>query len=114
MIYYLLMYFIEPIGVQYSNPFDEFDYGLVINMAVEIAILTLTFWICKIIKYRLNTTNVIFAIFPLLYIVYYAIVWGCLWIESVTLAVAASIACLLLINVILLVIIDKVFKPRMN
>ena len=114
MIYYLIMHFIEPIGLQYPNPFDEFDYGLVVNMVIEIAILTLTFWICKIIKYRLSATNIVFFVFPILYAIYYASVWGCIWIENIALALAASIGCLLIINIVLLIIIDKIFKPRKN
>lgn len=115
MIYYLIMHFIEPAHLSYPNPFDIYDYGLGVNIAIEIGLVILTYWVCKIIGYRLSINNKLkFVIFPILYVVYYAIVWGCFWIPEFTLALAASIFALLVLNAVLLIIIDKCFKERRN
>lgn len=114
MIYYLIMHFIEPVGIDYPNPFDVYEYGLGVNMIVEALLAVLTFWVCKIIGYRLSIKRYQFAFAPILYILYYIITWGCFWIPSFLLALGASIFALLIFNVIILILVDKLFKPRMN
>ena len=115
MIYYLILHFLEFSVDNLLNPFSEYEYGLGVNILIEIALIIIAYGASKIMVWRISLKPYFkYILSAVFFLCYYPIVWGCFWIEDTALAVAASIGALLAFNGAIFIIVDKAVKPRVR
>lgn len=100
MIYHLFLYFCEPPGQTWPNPFLAYDHGLGLLLFLEICMIGISLLVSKTIASRVKCEYVKKFTVPLLFVLYYVAVWACFWIEYTYVAFLASAACVLIISII--------------
>lgn len=110
MIYHLFLYFCEPPGTTWPNPFAEYDHGLGLLLFLEICMLGVSLLVSKAIESRVKNQHIKKLTVPLLFILYYATVWACFWIEYTYVAFLASAACILIISIATYVVAEYIDK----
>ena len=110
MIYHLFLYFCEPPGATWPNPFAEYDHGLGLLLFLEICMLGVSLLVSKAISSRVKNQHVKKLTVPLLFILYYVAVWACFWIEYTYVAFLASAGCVLVISIAAYVVAEYIDK----